>query len=419
MERFTGDMTINIDGTVVPFREVNLAAEVAGRIVEKAEHCRAGRYVRAGEQLLTIDPTDYRLEVKRLTQEKRQAEVNLKESQVEIENTQQLLTLAENDIEIQNNDVLRMQKLISRSAVSQTELDRALRGKVTARNAQQIIQNRQRLLAARLDGVNAALELATTKLELSQLNLARTQINSPIDGVIVEELVEQDSYVQKGTTLVRIEDTSAVEVVCNLRTDQLAWLWRSAAIRAPLNASGNSVRDTIADKYELPSAEAEVSYTIDGREYVWRGIVSRYDGIGLDARTRTVPCRILVSDPTEVQLRSTFSANDEYPCANRTEPPAGGPTALVRGMFVNVKINIPTSDGTLFRLPIEAVRPGDDVWIAANEQLRIVPVRVAQVRDDEAIVIASESELTLDDHIIVSPLPMAIAGMEIRESATP
>ena len=157
MERFTGDMTINIDGTVVPYREVNLAAEVAGRIVEKAEHCRAGRYVRAGEQLLTIDPTDYRLEVKRLTQEKRQAEVNLKESQVEIENTQQLLTLAENDVAIQNNDVLRMQKLISRSAVSQTELDRALRGKVTARNAQQIIQNRQRLLAARLDGEDDAL----------------------------------------------------------------------------------------------------------------------------------------------------------------------------------------------------------------------------------------------------------------------
>jgi len=88
-------------------------------------------------------------------------------------------------------------------------------------------------------------------------------------------------------------------------------------------------------------------------------------------------------------------------------------------MFVNVEINIPTSDGTLFRLPIEAVRPGDDVWIAADKRLRIVPVSIAQVRENEALVIASETELTLDDRVIVSPLSTAIAGMEIQETATP
>ncbi len=96
VKRFTGDMKINVDGTVVPYHEVNLAAEVAGRIVEKVEHCRAGRFVRAGEHLLAIDPTDYRLETKRLTQEKRQAEVNLNEAQVAIENNQQLFKMDEN-----------------------------------------------------------------------------------------------------------------------------------------------------------------------------------------------------------------------------------------------------------------------------------------------------------------------------------
>jgi len=114
-----------------------------------------------------------------------------------------------------------------------------------------------------------------------------------------------------------------------------------------------------------------------------------------------------------------MSANDERPQENGTETPVGGPTALVRGMFVNVEINIPTSDGTLFRLPIEAVRPGDDVWIAADKRLRIVPVSIAQVRENEALVIASETELTLDDRVIVSPLSTAIAGMEIQETATP
>ncbi len=414
---FDGDLILSVDGTVVPFREIDLAAEVTGRIVEKSDRCRAGRFVRADEPLIAIDPTDYRLEVKRLTQEKRQTEVNLQETQVEIENTERLLELAENDVEIQNNDVVRMQNLISQRAVSETEVDRALRGRVNARNARQILQNRLRLLNAQLDGVKAALELAKTKLELADLNLARTQITSPIDGVIVQEMVERDSYVQKGTALVRIEDTSAVEIICNLRTDQLAWLWRSADLLSPSAAVASDHADPLADKYELPSARAEVVYGIDGREFVWQGVVSRYDGIGLDERTRTVPCRILVPDPTAVRLRRTLSVDDSG-TREDSKPLAGGPTALIRGMFVNVHIKVPTNKGTLLRLPIEAVRPGDNVWIAEDGQLRMAPVQIAQVLDNEALIMASDSELESDARVIVSPLPAALAGMEIREAAT-
>ena len=54
------------------------------------------------------------------------------------------------------------------------------------------------------------------------------QITAPIDGVIVLEEVEEDSYVNKGTLLVAIEDTSAVEVKCSLRMDELYWLWCQA-----------------------------------------------------------------------------------------------------------------------------------------------------------------------------------------------
>ena len=92
---------------------------------------------------------------------------------------------------------------------------------------------------------------------------------------------------------------------------------------------------------------------------------------------------------------------------------------MVRGMFVNVEINIPTSDDTLFRLPIKAVRPGDNVWIAADKRLRIIPVSIAQMREGEALVFASETKLTLDDRVIVSRLSTAIEDMEIQETATP
>ena len=55
-------MTLEADGVVVPFREIELAAEVAGRIVERDERCRAGNFVTQGTLLARIDPQDYQLE---------------------------------------------------------------------------------------------------------------------------------------------------------------------------------------------------------------------------------------------------------------------------------------------------------------------------------------------------------------------
>jgi multidrug efflux pump subunit AcrA (membrane-fusion protein) len=67
-----------VDGSVVPFREAKVAAEVAGKIESKTDNCEAGAYVEANELLMTIDPTDYELEVEQLTQLKNQESQSLR-----------------------------------------------------------------------------------------------------------------------------------------------------------------------------------------------------------------------------------------------------------------------------------------------------------------------------------------------------
>ena len=61
-EAHDGGLDIRVDGGVVPYREIELAAEVDGRIIEKEEVCRAGSYVKGGTLLLKIDARDYELE---------------------------------------------------------------------------------------------------------------------------------------------------------------------------------------------------------------------------------------------------------------------------------------------------------------------------------------------------------------------
>ena len=405
---FQDNFEIDVDGVVVPHREIKLPTEVAGRIVHRAEQCRTGRFVRADEVLFRIDPTDYELEIQRLEQEQQQAELKIRETKVDLASTRRQLELAERDVILQKNDVARMTLLSKRGGVADAEVDRALRAQITSKNALETLQGRVSLLTAQLESARTTVDLTETKLQVARLNLRRTEIRSPLNGVVVEEMVEVNSFVQKGTTLVAIEDTSAVEVLCNLRTDQIAWLWR---------AGSKSGVTEIGDQYKLPPVPADVVFQVDGAEYVWNGVVSRYDGIGLDPKTRTIPCRILVSGPTDIRLRATpdFSAEGSTAVAESDASVQGGPTALVRGMYVDVRIHAPTTSEEILQVPIEAVRPGGTLWVIKDNKLEVRKANVAKTLTDHVLVRSDGTDIGLDERIIITPLPAATAGMELVE----
>src|SRR5690606_21217430 len=137
-------------------------------------------------------------------------------------------------------------------------------------------------------------DLVETKLEEALLDLEKSKIVAPIDGVVVTESVEEGNYVPAGTTLVTIEDTSAAEVRTTLRMDEMNWIWQQGQ-----SLGGNDLRTPQLD-YQLPQIPATITYELGGQQYVWQGQLWRYEGIGLNEKTRTVPVRILIPHPREV-----------------------------------------------------------------------------------------------------------------------
>ena len=391
----TGSLVIETDGQVVPYREVLLSAEVAGRVTHREDVCRAGRFVRKGELLLTIDPRDYELERKRLSEELVQADISLRELAVEVENTQALIALAEDDVELQEAEWNRQKTLLERRATSAAGVDEAKRALLKTRNAERILRNQMNLLETGRDRLGSAKKLTQIKLEQAELNVERTEIRAPVDGVVVVESVELDSFVQKGTRLVTIEDTSAVEVRCNLRMDELYWIWNQR------QSGGN---DTQSERdYQLPKAAVTVTYGLYDCEYSWEGMLWRYDGIGLDERTRTVPCRILVESPEDVNVRGP---------KNAARQPAG-PPALVRGMFVSLQIHA-TPSAKLLQIPEIAVQPGNRVLRVRNGELHGVKVKVVAMRAGVATVRAESDELQVRDEVVVSPMAEPVDGTVVR-----
>ena len=276
---------IRVHGTVVPKREIVVSAEVAGKVVRAAEGCRAGTYVKKDDFLLQIERTTFELEIKRLISQMKQVDVDRLQLDIEAANNEELIVIAKTDLAITERELQRLDTLATRKAVSASERDQAESAMMKAQNTQQTLLNTQRLIKARRERLDAEHDLTQAKLDLARHDLERTTITAPIDGVIAEQVVEENAFVQPGSPLLKITDTAAIEVKCCLRDEDLYWLWRSVE---SLPAEGQTARQ----QYHAPKVAATVTFTLAGRSYDWQGFLSRFEGVGIDEDTRTIPCRI-------------------------------------------------------------------------------------------------------------------------------
>ncbi len=376
-------LDIQVTGTVVPYREIQIAAEAAGRIVHKDPEVRDGKYVKKGQLLYRIDPRDYELEVERLTRMRDQELASIRELQQDIENTRNLMEVAEEELKLAEADVRRFEQLDSNFS-SAAELDQARRSRLSSMNQRVNLQNQIRTFQTRQSRLELAAKLAETQLAQAKLNLERTTVVAPVSGRVVSEQVETDSYVQRGTPMMVIEDTEKVEVACNIRMDQLYWI-----LDQPDLSTDQLVNAAQTGRYELPPTPVNVQFELSGREattYVWQGELHRYDGAGIDPQSRTVPIRIRVDHPSDVTTVDGRAID------------ASGPPMLVRGMFVDAVVKArPTTQ--LLLVPKLSIKPSTNsnvIWkFTPNEQAvfaTTTAIASLEAAQDETRAPAAETE---------------------------
>lgn len=403
VERVTEGISIEADGVVVPLREVTLAAEVPGRVLHKSPACNEGQFVRKGTVLFEIDPRDYELDVDRLEREVKQSTLAIEEIDEELAQNAASLELSRRQVELAQREARRLEGLKAGKIVTESEHDRALREELTAANALAALEGQKRVLSKRRNRLVEAESLAATMLDKAKLDRERTTIKAPADGIIVEDKVEQDSFVAKGTPLVTIEDTSSAEVRTSLEMDDLARVWQSRPRGAA--AGGEAAADADLD------TPATVVFSLGDIEYAWEGTLSRQEGRGLDEKTRTLPCRVLVRDPRAVK------AIDRYGAAMQ-KLPTGAPRSLIRGMFVQVRVHADTTE-ELVSIPLEAQRPSGDVWLMRDGRLVVVRPHALQASGGRVFFEAASSGLLPGDRVVTSQISNPRAGMAIAEPATP
>lgn len=412
-----GSLDLRTNGTVVPYREIQVFAEVPGKVISVAVSPNdenepvfdEGNYVDKNTQLLQIEKADFEIEVGRLKQELAGAKSSVEELKVEIENNAELYKISEKELALRTKNVTRLRSLQGTAAATEQELEEAMQLELAASNALRKVLNEGRLLKRRQDRLAANAKLIEFQIKKAELDLERTSVQAPISGTIVETLVEVGSYVTKGQQIAKIRDISKAEVLCALKPSQTTWLWES--LRSIDGASPESPESMHVGHFPAGASSIPVRILVEVSEtahYAWQGRLDRYAGTGFDQATQTLPCLIVVDRPQQSQpisrwevdafrngtigeLQETLQSTEEkdevllkerYPKMESKELAEKirersalrkkvqeeraflarrAPDRLRQGMYIDAVYISLTPTTTMLRLPERAVRAGDVV----------------------------------------------------------
>lgn len=185
-----GNYPVRIDamGKVSAAKEMALKSQVSGEIISVSEHFIPGGFFRAGETILKIDPSDYKLAVKSA-----RASVNQANAAFRLEEGQQ--QIAKNEIEILQRNTGKTLK----------STDLALR-------------------KPQLEQAKATLDAAKASLDGAFLDLKRTKLTAPFDVIVTERNTDLGNIVTAQSALATLVATDEYWVTLDVPLSDLPWL---------------------------------------------------------------------------------------------------------------------------------------------------------------------------------------------------
>lgn len=224
----TRALPVYSQGSISPRREIDLTAEVTGRISAVAANYVSGESFSAAQVLVNIDDANYR--------------IALTQAQAQVADATQLLA-------IERGKGLQAQREWRDLGDQQ---------------ANELFLRKPQLLAAQ-----AQLQSAQAALAKAQLELDRTQISAPFAGRIRETYANLGQFVTAGSKIARVYDAHLAQVRLPLSDSQLALLDLPLGFRAANN--------------EGPVVTLRA--TVAGQPRQWLGRISHMEA-SLDLKTR-------------------------------------------------------------------------------------------------------------------------------------
>jgi membrane fusion protein, multidrug efflux system len=268
---------VETDNAYTAAEVASISAETEGTVAQV--RVVDSQKVKRGDVLVVLDDTDAKLAV-------READADLRRAQAQ-------LVAAKADLERSRIDLERRQALIASGSVSGDELTRVKNGALTA--------------DAAFDAARAAVALAQARLDKANVDLARTEIHSPVDGVIARRQVQLGQRVLPSMPLLSVVPVRDMYVNANFKEVQLNDVRPGQKVELVSDLYGSKVAyHGIVDGFNGGTGAAFALIPAQNATGNWIKVVQRLPvRINLDpAELQTHPLRVGLSMTAKVDLRS-------------------------------------------------------------------------------------------------------------------
>ena len=369
-------------GSARPRVQLDIAPEVAGKVVFKAANFLSGEFVRRGQRLLEIDKTDY---VQARDAAQRQIDlldVRLKQLDVEAANLKAMDTIEGDRVALAEEQLAKKKALLSRGAASENDIDSAQESVLLHRTLHQTILSKIALVGPQRSQLKAEAAVTAVQLARAETAISRTTITSPVTGRVLGCDVEVGEWVSVGQPCGQLYGMEVMDVPVSIAAGDLHWLDRPG----PTDANG----DGAAGKPNVEITATVVWQQPDnGERMEWTGRVNRIEG-GLAAQTRTATVVVEVANP----------------------PPGAGKEALERNMFCQVTIAGRTVS-LAYVLPRQALLPDGKVYVVQDGKLGSRSVEPARLTGTEAMFLPDHG-IEAGDRVITRYVPKPVLGMKVE-----
>lgn len=249
---------------------VTMAPEVTGRIVEL--HVVDNRYVRKGDLLMVIDPTNFTIAVSQAEAAVQQAQANVQNNdaqmavqQAQISASQAQLDQAQAALVFAQQQAGRFQTLardgwgtVQNAQQFTSQMHQQGAAVQSARANLNLAQRQVESLKAQHTSAEASLAQAKAQLGQAQVNLERTRIVSPVDGYVTNLLARLGNFVNAGTNAISLVDASSFWVDGYFEETNLAPIRVGDPARIKLMGHNEIVRghvDSIARAINVANAQ--------------------------------------------------------------------------------------------------------------------------------------------------------------------
>lgn len=383
VERGPLQAVVTAGGTVNPVRQVSVGSQVSGQIKELFADFNTE--VQQGQLIARIDPESIRYRVRQAQADVDAARAQALQQQANASAAQAALARARLDADNAARDLARQRELLAQGFVSDAALDAVRNTAGTLAEQVKVAEAQLEVARAQVASAQASIGQREAVLAQAKVDLDRTEIRSPVDGVVIKRSVDVGQTVaaslQAPELFIIARDLSDLQVEVAIDEADIGRVHEGQAVSFTVDAfparhfEGQvaTVRKAAVSTNNVVTYTVVVAFTSDAV----RDRVQLLPGMTANVRIVTaqrddalkLPNAALRVRLPEVAEPSVDAAPDTAPGAS-TRPAAGRPdggAASHRGrVYVldeagqpqAVAVRLGISDGSMTELIGDTLRPG-------------------------------------------------------------